>query len=265
MERFRYDLEKFAKRVETEILAQPTFDSGSPTSRQTLSTFIATWYSVAVDFVPRTALLLGDELEVVVHSCLMGHKIEVKSMMPAHASLVEDTVKLIEAIQLPHSGAGVSASAGSQGANEDVARDIVILTFDASGRPQVDANETNEFCREWAARLVQAGTNRTDAIMLRGWIEVVKMQLTQELNHIRKLSDAAVVDNYALYEAFLYLKHNPNKDVLLVLLMKEGAADAHSKEVLHTIFKCLTTNFLSDSDSEDAIEERSGSTSDLLV
>ena len=90
------------------------------------------------------------------------------------------------------------------------------------------------------------------------------MQLTQELNHIRKLSDAAVIDNYALYEAFLYLKHNPNKDVLLVLLMKEGASDVHSKEVLHTIFTCLTTPLWSESDSEDGFDERSSSP-DLLA
>lgn len=187
----------------------------------------------------------------------MGHKIEVKSMMPTHASLVEDAVKMIESIQLPH-----AANAVANG--DDAGREVVTLLFDHAGKPQVDANETNEFCREWAARLVQAGVNRTDAILLRGWIEVVKMQLTQELNHVRKLSDAAVIDNYALYEAFLYLKHNPNKDVLLVLLMKEGASDIHSKEVLHSIFKCLTTPLMYESDSEDGIEERSASP-DLLA
>ena len=104
--------------------------------------------------------------------------------------------------------------------------------------------------------------------MLRGWIEVVKLQLTSELNLIRKLSETAVIDNYALYEAFLYLKSNPNKDVLLVLLMKEmktgTTSDALSKEVLHTIFKCLTTSSWTDHRVEDTSGDAFSAPEDLI-
>jgi len=217
------------------VLNTTTLDA--PESRQLASAFVSNWYHVAVDYIARTSLLLSEELDIIIHSCLMGHKIQVKTTLATHAPLVEDAIRLIESIQLPlPSSVNSSTSASSNSEADALNRDVVVLTFDHSGKPQVDINETNEFCREWAARLVQAGSNRAlaDATLLRGWIEVVKMQLTQELNHIRKLCETAVMDNYALYEAFLYLKNNPNKDVLLVLLLKEGAADTNSKEVLHT-------------------------------
>ena len=241
--RFRYDMEKYAKRLESEILSQ---NLDSPEGKQALVSYLANWYSISIDFISRTALLLSEELDVVIHSCLMGHKIEVKSMMPLHGTLVEDTIRLIESLQLPISSHDSEAS-----------RETVSIIFDHSGKATIDANETNEFCREWAARLIQAGSNRVvEAIQLRGWIEVVKLQLTSELNHIRKLSEAAVIDNYALYEAFLYLKNNPNKDVLLVLLMKEmktgTGSEGHSKEVLHTIFNCLTTPSWTDHHVEES-------------
>lgn len=251
MHSFRYDLEKFSKRFESEVLSLSSLESAE--SRQSCAQFASSWYHVSVDYVARTSLLLSDDLDVIIHSCLMGHKIEVKTTLASNAGLVEDAIRLIESIQLPlpSSGNSSSSSSGSQMPNPEA----VVLSFDHSGKASLDTNETNDFCREWAARLIQAGSQRgsVDAILLRGWIEVVKMQLTQELNHIRKLCESAVVDNYALYEAFLYLKNNPNKDVLLVLLLKEGAADANSKEVLHTIFTCLTTPTWTQHDEEEEL------------
>lgn len=254
--RFRYDMEKYAKRLENEILATQSLDSSE--DKQRLIAFLSNWYYVSIDFISRAALLLSEELDIIIHSCLMGHKIEVKSMMPAHGQIVEDTIRLIESIQLPISSHDVDGN-----------REVVSVIFDHSGKPTIDANETNEFCREWASRLIQAGSNRSvEAIMLRGWIEVVKLQLTSELNLIRKLSETAVIDNYALYEAFLYLKSNPNKDVLLVLLMKEmktgTTSDALSKEVLHTIFKCLTTSSWTDHRVEDTSGDAFSAPEDLI-
>ena len=274
---FRYDLEKYVKKVESEYLMVQNIDQADV--RAALVSFLQNWYHIAVDYVSRAALMLSEELDVLIHSCLMGHKIDVKTMMPANAQLVEDAVRLIEAIQLPipsgqqqqQQSTGSSESApGStssiSGSDSAISRDAVTLTFDHAGKPQIDANETNAFCREWAARLIQGGSRPLEAILLRSWTEVVKMQITQELNHIRKLSEAAVIDNYALYEAFLYLKNNPNKDVLLVLLMKEIASDSSTKEVLHTIFKCLTTPLWDDPQTgEDASTEERITESDLLL
>jgi hypothetical protein len=269
------------KKVESEYLMAQNVDA--PDVRASLISFLQSWYHVAVDYISRAALMLSEELEVLIHSCLMGHKIEVKTMMPANAQLVEDAVRLIEAIQLPipstSTSTSTSSSASASASTSDSApgsssstsadssslsKDTVTLTFDHSGKPQIDVNETNAFCREWAARLIQGGSRPLEAILLRSWTEVVKMQITQELNHIRKLSEAAVIDNYALYEAFLYLKNNPNKDVLLVLLMKEGASDSSTKEVLHTIFKCLTMPLWDDPQTEDTADERIVE-SDLLL
>lgn len=245
--RFRYDLEKYAKKIESECLM--TQGAATPEAKNALVVLLANWQNVTIDYLARAALLLSDELDILIHSCLMGHKIEVKTTMPSHGPLAEDVIRLIDAVQLPN-----------HTVDNDAARtDVVTVTFDHAGKPQVDSNETNEFCREWAARLIQGGSNRAiEAIVLRSWTEVVKMQITQELNHVRKLTEAAVIDNYALYEAFLYLKNNPNKDVLLVLLMKEVAVNSNLKIVLHTIFKCLTTPMwpISSTTSDDIQDER---------
>jgi hypothetical protein len=49
----------------------------------------------------------------------------------------------------------------------------------------------------------------------------------------------AQMDYYALYKAFACLKRNNNKDVLLVLLLKENADNKHAREVLEVIYNSL--------------------------
>jgi len=64
-------------------------------------------------------------------------------------------------------------------------------------------------------------------------------QILQELNYIKRLVGEAQLDHYALYKAFLYLKRNNNKDVLLVALLKENAKNKDAREVLEVIYNSL--------------------------
>jgi len=80
----------------------------------------------------------------------------------------------------------------------------------------------------------------TDSLKLRAAIEQTKVQVNQELNHVKRLVDLATIDNYALYEAYLYIKNNPNRDVLLVRLLKDTHNDANTREVLEVIYDYLT-------------------------
>lgn len=54
---------------------------------------------------------------------------------------------------------------------------------------------------------------------------------------MRRLVDLAVVDNYAMYRAFLVLKKHPNSDVLIVSLLRD--ADSSTEEVLEVIFNAM--------------------------
>jgi len=204
-------------------------------------------------------------LDVFLHAALIGKAIVVTAPNPK----AEDLLRFAEAIHLtsessnarliwtgptPSNGTSISdlwqflvanstadgktqTQTEAQGSNQ---HDHLLVTWSDNGKLQLSTKETNDFCRLWAQKLRSLVQSGADPSKIRSSIEQTKVQVNQELNHVKRLVDMALIDNYALYEAFLYLKTNANKDVLLVQLLKDVHNDVNTREVLKVIYDYLT-------------------------
>jgi len=170
-------------------------------------------------------LTIGEELDVLLHSTLVGKKI-ITVPHPNEGDI--------------HRFADAICVQPSINSTEPVLPELMLqtITVDLNQKKQkISSMETNDYCRQWGAELSKLAP-RTDPLQLRQIIETKKSKLQHDVGQIRKLVEQARMDHYALYKAYLYLKKNPNKDVLLVLLLKDSN-DKEAKEVLEVIYNYL--------------------------
>jgi hypothetical protein len=78
--------------------------------------------------------------------------------------------------------------------------------------------KNNSFCEEWALELRKY---RKDPLKLRSIIEIFKVKIIQDLNHLKLFVEKAKIEFYSLYKAHHFLKKNANADILLSLLLQD--------------------------------------------
>jgi hypothetical protein len=72
---------------------------------------------------------------------------------------------------------------------------------------------------------------------------------------MKKIIHEARIDHYALYKAYLYLKKNNNRDVILVSLLKESVNNDEVREVLEVIYNYLVeSGVIPEHDKEEQIK-----------
>lgn len=226
MYRFRDDIEKYVKKLGNMM---SDFDNNELNLKK-IEEYLSSWKSISIDYIVRSTELLDNNIDVFLHSCLMGKQIQINTRNPYD----EDSIKRFsELISLTN----VDLLLDSEDENQEH-HDIETLEINISEENVVTLNssETNDFCKNWAALLLN---NKSNSVKLRHIIDQLKLKLNQDLNQIKRLVDSAIYDCYGLYEAFEYIKRSPCKDVLLVCLLKDHFNNDEAKNVLEVIYNFL--------------------------
>eukprot|EP01114_Cavostelium_apophysatum_P001064 TRINITY_DN10915_c0_g1_i1.p1 TRINITY_DN10915_c0_g1~~TRINITY_DN10915_c0_g1_i1.p1 ORF type:complete len:505 (+),score=144.90 TRINITY_DN10915_c0_g1_i1:85-1599(+) len=241
---FRADLDIFCEKIKRMVYDVKVNNK----SADLLKDHMSSWYPYNIEYVNRCIDLLKDKLAIILHASLIGKHVVVVKRSGQNA-FVEDLSRFLKAAALTSTttaeGKHVSKLQPSIAVIDESAMSSMpkgnqlVISIDAQYNLNVNSNETNIFCREWAKEL-RATTK--DSLILRNVMEHQKFKVIQELNHLRRLCDQAKLNNYALYKAYRILKQNSNSDVLLSLLIQEYTAsnDASGTEVLEVIQKSLS-------------------------
>jgi hypothetical protein len=214
-----------------------------------LRQFLANWYYICVESVKTCILTFLPVMKFLLHSVLVGKSFVIICDKAKYFEIVSflETLSLTKSVDIRDSRTPTenSASTTQTGESEHFSDTVVLNLTNISG-PLINTTEyefsltkeTNDFCCEWANELKEM-VAKSDAFKIRAFLEQKKNLILQELNYIKRLVGEAQLDHYALYKAFLYLKRNNNKDVLLVALLKENAKNKDAREVLEVIYNSL--------------------------
>ncbi|KAH3870017.1 hypothetical protein DPMN_033195 [Dreissena polymorpha] len=193
------------------------------------------WHSIAVDYMVRCNLALGDNLKYLVYAALMDHKLQVSGgteelqtdikRFYAACSMSDILSQLREsrATQADHSPMGsidMLTDLNTTQAESQAAL-TVSITEDSI---KLDSSDCNLFCEEWAGKLAKA-EYRENALRLKQIIDLLKLKFIQTMNVLKRLLRDAEKDFYTLYRTFLFLRDSGNNEILLHYVSTEGSSE----------------------------------------
>jgi len=214
---FHNDLDRFSEKL---LVLLKEVKKGS-LSQEVLQDYLKGWYTYTIEYITRCIDLLKDNLPFLLYAVLIGKKITVLSQ---HPTILEDINKFVAASTLTN-----LSEANWKNDQE------LIISLDAQYTLQVNSQDTNLFCQEWAKALTMAN----NPFQTRSLMDHYKLKVVEEVNQLRRFLEAAKMNNYAMYKAYLFLKRNSNTNILMNFLVQEAKQEQHSSEVLGVIQYCL--------------------------
>lgn len=217
---FRSDLDRTVRGI-SALLTRPNVAEGE------LREKLTRWYTDSFKYLTTAVLALRvDALAPLLHSVFSGKQVTL-SPAPASDAVASFLDTLAPGLAAPHAETDAVLHRG----------DVVSLVPTPSGYG-LSSKETNPFCVAWAEALVSLATTG-DYIAIRQQTEFTKLQIHQEVAAFAKLLEAAVSDNYALFECLAKLKKHRNRDILLITILRStGSKDL--QEVLECLYECGT-------------------------
>lgn len=197
------------------------------------------WYTVAVEYLNRCKLALGDNLKFLIFAALHDYKLTVTG---GSAELQSDIERFYRACSLSdilrqlretRQRQEAGSLSGSMDMLIDVHSGLVDTTQDtltvsiSADSLRLDSNGCNKFCEEWANAVCRPEFQDLP-IKQKQVIEAFKLKFIQTMNTLKRLLREAENDYYALYRSFVFLRDSGNSEILLHYVTTEGASDTAS-------------------------------------
>lgn len=210
MELFANELNEFVVQHVEPILFSQQID------RTALATCMSSWFDQCIAYLGECMDAFKPVLPQLLHAAMLDRKPLVsacaQSARPAAVLRIDRVFRMLSIVK--------------SGKEHTIAIDWV------DGCPVVDCNDTNQFCIDWAASLLNGSY---DSLRTRFEVERTKLKIVKQLNDIKRVVHSARTNNHDLYRAYHLLVKSKNMDVLLSTLLEDFNVDCHTKEVLDVI------------------------------
>ncbi|PRP87033.1 hypothetical protein PROFUN_04769 [Planoprotostelium fungivorum] len=243
---FRADLDLFCNRVGEQLYQ---IKMGS-TSMQLLDDYLSSWHSFSIGYVVRCVNLLGvDTLATLLYHIYMSGSITVltamtkekladKTTLGSQKVFLEDICRAVDPAAMTHHNMMSSVQLQIRHVEEQPNDgNGISLSMDDQYKIHMDKSNTNLFCMERSRMLHKSVQSKKGATYLRHVMEDAKSKVLEDFNRLKRMVEAAKLNNYALYKAYRFMLKSENGDVITELLrsQKSKAGDAAASEVLRII------------------------------
>eukprot|EP01091_Cochliopodium_minus_P014368 TRINITY_DN4870_c0_g1_i1.p1 TRINITY_DN4870_c0_g1~~TRINITY_DN4870_c0_g1_i1.p1 ORF type:complete len:352 (+),score=98.43 TRINITY_DN4870_c0_g1_i1:1-1056(+) len=176
---------------------------------QALQKRLSTWSHLCVDYISRFVDYCGDNLASILYFILKGRKFKIQGTDEEKQDFGRFVSNLVVVNIL----------------NKSIKQKKIIFE---DKKIKIE-KKTNAFCEQWAQKIHEIKDN--DPYRIQQLIKDTLGEISNQLTSFKNMVNDSVLDNYILYQSYLFLNSHSNSNVLLSILK----SSTNKKQVLEVI------------------------------